>query len=93
MKKIVWMFLVVFLVLFGFSFTAVAYDDHGYPYTMSAGCRQTCITDVFGFCQNNCTSYSAYMLNNYGVLFNNTYLQRSKPANISWESTEALDYK
>ncbi len=61
-----------FLFLVFLSANSFGYDDHGYPYNVVSGC-QTCYQDANRFCQNNCTSYVAYMLNNYGIPFNNNY--------------------
>lgn len=81
-KKLIvlWLCFLV-LVASAFSKIAFAYDKHGYPYNTIDGCTASCYSEniegfEYGFCQNNCTSYCAYMLNQYGIYnFTNTYLQ------------------
>lgn len=81
-KQMLTLYLCCFvLVASAFSKSAFAYDDHGYPYNTTSGCTKTCTPDNYGFCQNNCTSYAAYMLNSYGIDFTNSYLQ---PKGSSW---------
>lgn len=54
---------------------AFAYNNHGYPYGNNPCLvNQQCPSyDPNGFCRSHCTSYSSYMLNQYGVPFNNGY--------------------
>jgi surface antigen len=53
---------------------AIAYTDYGYPDNTTSSCTATCVKDDLGFCQNNCTSYAAYVLKEvYGVPFSNSY--------------------
>lgn len=79
-----WMIVILSISFLEFiSGTVFAYDNHGYPYNMASGCTTICTGDNFNFCQNNCTSYAAYMLNQiYGIeKFDNSYLQ---PTGESW---------
>lgn len=51
-----------------------AYDNSEYPYNTTTGCTAICTEDSLNFCQNNCTSYVAHVLNKvYGIPFNNSY--------------------
>ena len=74
-----WLFLLVFGLTVVFVGNVFAYNDPGYPYKTTSGCVASCYPEnkvgyQYGFCQNNCTSYVAYMLNKfYGVAFNNNY--------------------
>lgn len=87
MKRIVMLIAVVF-VLFGMSHRAHAYSDPGYPFGY-AQCRSNPISDnVYGFYKSHCTSYVAYMLNMYGVSFNNAYLQ---PSGDTWGNAGLWD--
>lgn len=75
MKRLAWILILSVAVVLGGN--AFAYDNHGYPYTITSGCMTSCFSDEYGFCKNNCTSYAAFVLGIYGVDFNNTYLQPS----------------
>lgn len=67
----------IFLCVLSIGSFCFGYDNQGYPYTITEGCRQTCFPDDWQFCKNNCTSYAAFVLNLYGVPFNNSYLLRN----------------
>ncbi len=69
-------FISFFVVLMTMAFMGdvFAYEDYGYPYKKIEGCVSSCSGDVYNFCQNNCTSFCAFMLNRY-IEFNNTYRQ------------------
>lgn len=70
MKRIILLF--GFLLAYLLSGNVFAYNNHGYPYTVTSGCMATCYGDAYDFCKNNCTSYAAYMLNLY-IGFNNNH--------------------
>jgi surface antigen len=76
MKKVTLFFGIFFLTIIVGN-NCFAYNNHGYPYSTTRGCTDSCYPeniDVFkyGFCRNNCTSYVAYVLNEvYGIPFYN----------------------
>jgi surface antigen len=82
LRRMILLLLLVGFLLIG-AFDTFAYDNHGYSYNDSQ-CRlypDRChLSDPYGFCRSHCTSYSAYMLNLYGVSFDNWYLQPSGDA-------------
>jgi len=73
-------------LLLSLSSNVFGYTDPDYPYTVSSGCRDVCYQDDYNFCKNNCTSYVAYMLNLYGVDFNNGYLGASWGNGGHWDN-------
>lgn len=50
-----------------------SYDNSGYPYSDTGCGAEVGPYDIYGFRQNNCTSYAAFVLSLYGVPFNNNY--------------------
>ena len=86
MKTVKWFYGFVMLIILSAN-NVLAYNNHGYPYTRTSGCTSSCYAENlagfnYSFCQNNCTSYVAYVLNAvYGIPFNNHYLLGT---NDSW---------
>ena len=77
----------VFVLMLFLVRDAFAYNNSGYPYSDSS-CRLDGPSDPYGFRKANCTSYVAYMLNLYGVGFNNAYLQ---PSGDTWSNAGLWD--
>lgn len=85
MRKLTLIALLVGFLVAIISKNSFAYSDHGYPYNTTSGCMNNCYHDDYNFCQNNCTSYVAYMLNKvYGILFSNGYRGEEWSHGGSW---------
>ncbi|PIP25271.1 MAG: hypothetical protein COZ27_00295 [Candidatus Moranbacteria bacterium CG_4_10_14_3_um_filter_41_65] len=78
--------LIVFFLLSLLATTVFGYSNHGYDYKVTSGCTTTILKeDAYGFYQNNCTSYVAYMLNTFGIKFMNGYLGAHWSHGKTWD--------